>query len=562
MELRVTTAFQRQFDNLRDEMRTAFNEAFEKLFENPKLVWFEKKSGIDVWSMILPDGNRVAFAQDAAGQFIPAFVGNHRDYETFLRNGVPRLRNLTSIDLPVNIPVDSLNNIGKAGRINYYHAQALTPPAAPVVPHAPPEPALDQSALRALIDNDHVEHFADRRTNRVYTYDPHQNAVIAIDAEARTAQIVASGDNARSFFDNKWVEVSIELGEEKFAPTHKGRLSHFLDDLARGGGALADAAELAGKGARVLSKTLKILGPLGIAFGAAVGTAEAAELGSRAQTALEHNAISRDAVAAYDALLAAHIAQCTGDPSAFGGELAVQAAFNEWAEFYNVPPFVQNSLRPDSLFRSLFEGGEQPIDTFAARYGGLANSNDYTGHGTFTHSVLATSFIGQLTDFNDNGQVDPGECERLYRAMGILDDNNRAEISDVRADGQYNSMDMIFTIRKHLIELNENVWRKQSEFKDMSCADIREQMCNDPNSPLPLTVTIDGEEVELRKALEDPDFVQNYIEQLEIMYARGDADYSETIAALRQLREEYALHPSPQAQPAPSATAAAPPSPS
>lgn len=60
--------------------------AFEKLAENPQSVRFEEKTGNakGIYTMRVEGGNRVAFTKNLDGNFVPVFVGNHRDYDQFL----------------------------------------------------------------------------------------------------------------------------------------------------------------------------------------------------------------------------------------------------------------------------------------------------------------------------------------------------------------------------------------------------------------------------------------------------------------------------------------------
>lgn len=107
-------------------------------------------------------------------------------------------------------------------------------------------------------------------------------------------------------------------------------------------GKIADVADDAGK---VLGKLCKVLGPLG-AIAAGV---EVVGLGSKAHAAVKYGALSPDAIAAYDTLLAAHVAQDAADPTIVGGEAAIQLAYEEWCKKYNVPEYLKKDLEPSSL---------------------------------------------------------------------------------------------------------------------------------------------------------------------------------------------------------------------
>ncbi len=93
MELEVTKNFEKQFSKLDPQMQRSVEAAFEKLAENPKSVNFEEKRGNakGIFSMRIDGNNRVSFTKNLEGNFVPVFVGNHREYDKFLAQKANKL---------------------------------------------------------------------------------------------------------------------------------------------------------------------------------------------------------------------------------------------------------------------------------------------------------------------------------------------------------------------------------------------------------------------------------------------------------------------------------------
>lgn len=93
MELEVTRNFEKQFGKLTSQQQQAVMDAFEKLSDNPQSVRFEAKTGNarDIHTMRAAGGMRVAFTQNANGDFVPAFVGKHDAYDKFLAQKANKL---------------------------------------------------------------------------------------------------------------------------------------------------------------------------------------------------------------------------------------------------------------------------------------------------------------------------------------------------------------------------------------------------------------------------------------------------------------------------------------
>lgn len=99
---------------------------------------------------------------------------------------------------------------------------------------------------------------------------------------------------------------------------------------------------------KIGGRFMSVLPIVGTVIGVGMNTAEAAELQTTLQDAIDQGAISEDALLEYNAILAGHIAQ-GGDPSVVLGEAGVQVAFNEWADRHNVQGDLREDLQPTSL---------------------------------------------------------------------------------------------------------------------------------------------------------------------------------------------------------------------
>lgn len=142
-----------------------------------------------------------------------------------------------------------------------------------------------------------------------------------------------------------------------------GALGNHIDDLGRAPwrkalGAFGEgAAELGGKAS-------KILGPLGVA---AAG-AEAYGLEMKLQDYEEFGLVPEEAMLAYRAILTTHTAQATVDPTLVGGEVAVQAAHDQWAKSYGIDDNVKEALEPGSLLEDAYDA-KMWLDAKAAAAG-------------------------------------------------------------------------------------------------------------------------------------------------------------------------------------------------
>lgn len=185
--------------------------------------------------------------------------------------------------------------------------------------------------------------------NIAHVLDESTNSVITINQ--------ATGDRTLVQFDTleaaqkKMGEYIGEIGRStgKWPKLIEGGIDALNDAIRAGNSFFGKVADITGDTLKFLGKASKVLGPIGVA----AASAEAAELGGKMRDAVQYGLISEDAAMAYDAMLAAHVAQATIDPSLVGGEVAIQQAFEEWADAYNIPAYVKEELEPGSLIEMI-----------------------------------------------------------------------------------------------------------------------------------------------------------------------------------------------------------------
>lgn len=199
-------------------------------------------------------------------------------------------------------------------------------------------------------DHGRVTHYIDNASNTVVTISP----------SGASVQSFETLQEAQEFFGTKMEEALRARGQ-------------FPDLITGGHNALAEAFQATRNfwprvGATVadvatnIGRVAKVIGPLGV-IGA---TAEAAELGMTAHTLQQYGLLPENFVYAYDALLAAHVAQATADPSMVLGEGAIQLAFDELCDQFDIPHHIREEIEPSSLLEMIFGDGNPSPDANAA----------------------------------------------------------------------------------------------------------------------------------------------------------------------------------------------------
>ena len=208
-----------------------------------------------------------------------------------------------------------------------------------------PKPPSASEIADDILKSSSTEGFwADKNGRVMHFINREQMAVVSITDDGK--KILRQFDNiedANKFFGEKFNHAWQHAN--KPPNIIRGNLDNLITEFKATQGIWPRISGAAGDGMKFLGKVAKVLAVAGV-VGA---TAEAAELGSLAHQAAELGIIPDDALLAYDSMLAAHIAQATVDPSLVGGEAAVQLAFEEWCDQYNIPDHVKESLEPSSL---------------------------------------------------------------------------------------------------------------------------------------------------------------------------------------------------------------------
>lgn len=172
---------------------------------------------------------------------------------------------------------------------------------------------------------------------------------------------------------------------------------------------------------KIGGRFMSVLPIIGTVIGIGMNTAEAAELQSTLQDAIDQDAISEEALLEYNAILAGHIAQ-GGDPSVVLGETGVQVAFNEWADRHHVQGDLREALQPTSLALMAKSGAYYLADA----------TIDVTGF-AFNQSVETISygvqqFTGGIDYTVDTITGDLAQRQNIYDSLPVL--NKGMEESD------------------------------------------------------------------------------------------------------------------------------------
>lgn len=203
----------------------------------------------------------------------------------------------------------------------------------------------EQRQIDGILGKDGLKSIQGTRDNIAYVLDESTNSIVTINQAngERTLQTFDSLDAAQTQFGIHIRETGLQ--NNRWPQIVNGGLDALNDAIHARGGFFAKATDVAGDTLKFLGKAAKVLGPLGI-FGAGV---EAAQLEGKLQEAIDYGLVDEEAALEYSAILTAHVGQGTLDPTLVGGEAAVQQAFEEWADKYNIPTYIKEELEPGSL---------------------------------------------------------------------------------------------------------------------------------------------------------------------------------------------------------------------
>jgi nicotinamidase-related amidase len=180
-------------------------------------------------------------------------------------------------------------------------------------------------------------------------------------------QLINENLNSHRNTNDKSMEIPEETvnidpeSSSSVSATDSTKTDDVLQDVAKTTDTLSDiskgSAILKGLG-RWATMLTKALGPLGKVLMPVAVAGVALEVGvltKEAHSATEQGFLTQEAFVAYEALLAAHSAQGTLDPSGVGGEVLVQKAFDEWSELYKIEGELKERLEPGSLYEMVGE---------------------------------------------------------------------------------------------------------------------------------------------------------------------------------------------------------------
>ncbi len=172
---------------------------------------------------------------------------------------------------------------------------------------------------------------------------------------------------------------------------------------------------------KVGGKIVSALPFIGIAVGLGINGAEAADLQSKLQDAIAVKPELAQGLIEYDTILAGHIAQ-GGDPSVILGEAGVQAAFNNWADRYDVQGSLREELQPSSLALMVKDGSLYMADATVDVVG-------FTIEKTVNGASYSTNFLSDgIDNMRDNLTGDLAQRQIIFDGLPLIDssigDNN------------------------------------------------------------------------------------------------------------------------------------------
>ncbi|MDH5722672.1 MAG: hypothetical protein OEY94_05055 [Alphaproteobacteria bacterium] len=150
-------------------------------------------------------------------------------------------------------------------------------------------------------------------------------------------------------------------------------------------------------------------------------SAEASELKADLQEAIDQGDISPDAVLAYSAIMEAHKIQGGFDPTIFG-EIGIQAAYNDWANNFNVNDEWRERLEPSSIGKMMLEGtlyiGENghKLPKATIEVGQFAAEQTISGI-----SSLANGAAQRVYQLYDNLSGNTLAMQAVYKQLPVLD---------------------------------------------------------------------------------------------------------------------------------------------
>lgn len=175
--------------------------------------------------------------------------------------------------------------------------------------------------------------------------------------------------------------------------------------------------------------TFVILGALPV-IGLLPNTAEAGELKATLETAIQNGQISNNALIEYDSILLGHIAQ-GADPTVLMGEAGIQAAFNDWADRYDVQGELRDKLRPSSLALMMKEGTVYIADNIERFPQATYDVTAFTLQQGVEGGVnLGNATLNTFDAIYDNMSGETARRKAIYEALPILNKSANDDLYD------------------------------------------------------------------------------------------------------------------------------------
>lgn len=298
------------------------------------------------------------YAVERVGNGQPPFSGNSPDRPRTVDPDLPNSRNVApDVDVPAGTSSTSPSVFDEAATAAA-DMSAATPNASAA--------QLAQRGANGLPMNERIDQIIEASAQgkmRAFSADPEGRSVYILDEVSNNIHYIRDGVLQNTPPMENLTDARLAFGSmlhsagRNFPDAHNGipKISGSIGELAdhmsslRAPGWVRSATNVAEEGGSFLGRASKILGPLGVA---AAGY-EVYNLESQLVDYTDMGLITPDASWAYRGILTAHAAQATVDPSLVLGEGPVQAAYEVWANQYDVNDEVKEALRPGSLLRDV-----------------------------------------------------------------------------------------------------------------------------------------------------------------------------------------------------------------
>ncbi|MCB1562524.1 MAG: hypothetical protein KDJ75_03030 [Alphaproteobacteria bacterium] len=223
---------------------------------------------------------------------------------------------------------------------------------------------ITQRQIQKTLEGEKTKGFVDEGTGKKHFLNTETGRLVTVGPDGtQSLHTYDTPDQGKAAFGQLLDDAGKMTG--KMPRIAEGGAEALTKAIERSGTFIGKLENVGGDALRFLRNSSRILGPLGI-VGAGL---EISELREKITEAVDLGLISEAAAESYDNILAGHLTQATVDPSALGGEGAVQAAYKEWTREHDVPPYLREELRPDSVVQDVlnFFSGDPTTHTTVPR---------------------------------------------------------------------------------------------------------------------------------------------------------------------------------------------------